>query len=136
MPIYEYLCPDCGSVFNRRSTISERRQAVECCNCSRTAKFQEIPSCVGVFLRGVEDPAPNSQLTDPAGDDVLNRSGIRFESCSGVNINRLTVRGAGGFGISARGGSMHIDDSELLDCKEGGVNAEDIDITINRLNVR
>lgn len=64
MPMYDYLCPHCGSAFEELRPMAERDTA-ECPNCGRTADKQ-----VSSFFTGGGSGAAASQGSRGGSCDV------------------------------------------------------------------
>ena len=45
MPIYEYVCEDCGNEFDIRRSFSEMEKEVECVNCRSTQTRKKLSRC-------------------------------------------------------------------------------------------
>lgn len=60
MPLYEYSCPGCGSVFETFRRISESRQPADCPECGAEAPriFSAAPLLAGGLSRSVPEWRP------------------------------------------------------------------------------
>lgn len=66
MPLYEYVCRDCGNRFEEMRPVAERLNAPACsaCSGSRTALAMSAPGRVGA---GAPHPAPSAGQGNGAG---------------------------------------------------------------------
>tara|TARA_Y100000031_G_scaffold117095_1_gene129886 strand:- start:1 stop:216 length:216 start_codon:yes stop_codon:yes gene_type:complete len=51
MPIYEYICPDCGHKFDLLKTFGQIDEEVVCPRCNKSAERQ-----LSVFGHSLKDP--------------------------------------------------------------------------------
>ena len=66
MPIYEYVCPNCGHIFEKlmRGGSRARQAAVECPNCGEQSHRKEV-TLVATRAPQPAHPALPSDLENP-----------------------------------------------------------------------
>ena len=75
MPIYEYICPECDSKFEKMRPLSQSDKTAECPRCHKPAK-RKMSSFVGFITSdsGVPQAMP--------GNNTHSCSGCSSGSCS------------------------------------------------------
>lgn len=67
MPIYEYHCKKCGTIFELRSSYYEIRETAECPKCKAEAEkiISGFACKTGVYIKGAEDVFRSNTLEKP-----------------------------------------------------------------------
>lgn len=67
MPIYEFACPDCRTIFSFLGKLSDRHRKPACPQCGRKA-LGRVPSVFAISAGGSRSEGPGGESGDGSGD--------------------------------------------------------------------
>ncbi len=122
MPIYEFLCRDCNTLFNFFSAKIDTEAKAACPRCSRPLERRPA-SFATLKHRGAEEPDPFAGLDDSALDSAMDSMAEEFEAVGDNEDPRLMAQLLRKFG-EASGMEMGPRMEEILARLESGADPD------------